>query len=92
MKPFTVVTPYSPGPFFEKTLLSLTKAPLVECVLIVTQGPVHLKIPRCRVLIAGPLFSRETLSLILEDIRTKYLLLLTKTDKFRSSPKLWRES
>jgi hypothetical protein len=37
MKPLTVVTLHSLGPFFEKTLLSLTKSALVERVVIVSQ-------------------------------------------------------
>jgi 23S rRNA pseudoU1915 N3-methylase RlmH len=37
MKPLTAVTPYSPGPFFEKTLLPLTKSGLVERIVIVSQ-------------------------------------------------------
>jgi hypothetical protein len=76
MKPLTIVTLYSLAPFFEKTLLSLTESDIVERVVIVTQVPVHLKIPKCRVLVAGPLSSQETLSQILGGIRTKYLLLL----------------
>jgi hypothetical protein len=86
MKALTVVTPYTPGPLLEKTLLSLTKSDLVERLLIVTQGPVHLRIPRCRVLVAGPLTSHETFSLILRDIRTKYLLLLTETRHISIEP------
>ena len=65
MMPITVVTAYIPGPFFEKTLLSLTKSDLVERVVIVSQEPIHLKMDKCRVLVAGPLPSHETLSLIL---------------------------
>src|SRR3972149_6477633 len=76
MKPLIVVTHYTPALFLEKTLLSLTKSSLVERVVIVTQEPVHLKIPKCRVLVAGPIHSYETLSQILAGIRTKYLLLL----------------
>jgi len=76
MKPLIVVTHYTPALFLEKTLLSLTKSSLVERVVIVTQEPVHLKIPKCRVLVAGPIHSYETLSQILGGIRTKYLLLL----------------
>ncbi len=118
MKPLTVVTPQSPGPFFEKTLLSLTKSALVERIVIVephgqspmeptshpggaisrqdasgpssagvSQEPVHLKIPRCRVLVAGPLLSHETLSLILAGIRTKYLLLLLGPQQISIEPK-----
>jgi len=76
MRPLTVVTPYSPGPFFKKTLLDLTKSGVVERVLIISQESVHFKMDRCRVLVAGPLSSHETLSLILSGVRTKYLLLL----------------
>jgi hypothetical protein len=76
MKALTVVTHYTPSLFLEKTLLSLIKSSLVERVVIVTQEPVHLKIPKCRVLVAGPIHSYETLSQILAGIRTKYLLLL----------------
>ncbi len=75
MKPLSIIIPYSPDPFFKETLLSLTKFPLVERVVVVTQEPVHLKIPRCRVLTAGPPQSQETLNLILDGIRTDYLLL-----------------
>ena len=42
MKPITVVIPHNPEPFFEKTLLSLTKSDLVERIVIVEphgQGP-----------------------------------------------------
>jgi hypothetical protein len=118
MKPLTVVTPYSPCPFFEKILLSFTKSNLVERVMIVepkgqnptehtshpggatfrpnagepssagvSQEPVHLKIPRCRVLVAGPLLSHETLSLILAGIRRKYLLLLPGSQEISLEPK-----
>jgi 23S rRNA pseudoU1915 N3-methylase RlmH len=76
MKPITLVTSYSPQPFFEKTLISLTKSFLVERVVIVSQEPIHLNLPRSRILLAGPLTSHETLSQILTEIRTKYLLLL----------------
>jgi GT2 family glycosyltransferase len=125
MKSFTVVTPYSPGPFFERTLLSLTKSALVGRVVIVerhrqspreptshpggatspvnlgtsrpnaggpssagvSREPVHLKIPRSRILVAGSLPSHETLSLILAGIRTKYLLLLTGNQQISIEPK-----
>jgi len=87
MKPLTVVIPYNPGPFFEKTLLPLTKSDLVERVVIVSQEQVPLKIPGCRFLIAGPLLSHETLSLILARIRTKYLLLLPGAQQISIEPK-----
>jgi len=75
MKPLTIVTPHAPGPLFEKTLLSLTKSALVEEVVVASQEPAHLTMDRCRVHIAGPLSSQETLTLILGETRTKYLLL-----------------
>ncbi len=76
MKPVTVVIPYSPEPFFEKTLLCLTGSAPVEHVLILSQSRAYFKTDRCRVLVADPLSSYETISLILEGIRTRYLLLL----------------
>ncbi len=118
MKPITVVIPYSPEPFFEKTLLCLTKSALVEHVLIVephgqssrkppshlggatyrlnagelssagvSQESVHFKMNRCRVLVADPLPSHETLRLILEGIQTKYLLLLPNAKQILIDPK-----
>jgi hypothetical protein len=87
MKPLTVVTSYIPGPFFEKTLLSLTESSRVERVVVVSQEPVPLKMDGCRVLIAGPLPSHETLSLILGRIRTKYLLLLPGSQPISLEPK-----
>jgi hypothetical protein len=87
MKPLTVIIPYSPGPFFKKTLVSLTNSAVVESVVIISQERVHLKIPRCRFLATGPLPSHETLSLILAGIQTKYLLLLLGTQQILFEPK-----
>jgi hypothetical protein len=87
MKPLTVVTLYSPGPLFEKFLLSLMESALVERVVIVSQEQVPLEIPGCRILVAGPLLSHETLSLILARIRTKYLLLLSGAQQISIKPK-----
>jgi hypothetical protein len=81
MKPLTVVTPYSPGPLFEKTLLPLTRSAMVERVVIVSQEPLHFKMDGCHVLVSGPLLSHETLSLILAEIRTKYFLLLPRAQQ-----------
>jgi hypothetical protein len=85
MKPLSVVTRHTPGPLFEKTLHSLTKSPVVEEVAIVSPEPVDLKIPGCRVL-AGSLPSHKTLSLILAEVRTGYLLLLTGTRRISPEP------
>jgi hypothetical protein len=87
MKPFTVVTRYNPGPFFEKTLLSLTTSSLVERVVMISQEPVHFEMDRCRVLVAGPLPSQESLNLVLPGIRTKYLLLLPGAQQISMEPR-----
>jgi len=75
MKPLTVVAPCVLEPSLEKTLLSLVNSDLVERVVLVGHEPVHLKMKNCDVLI-GSLSSCKTLSLILDRIRTKHLLLL----------------
>ncbi len=87
MKPLTVVTPYSPRPFFEKTLFSLMKSALVERIAIISQEPVHLKTDKCRVLVAGPISSHETLGRMIGGIRTKHLLLLSGARKISIEPK-----
>ncbi len=86
MKPLTVVTPYSPGPLFEKNLLSLTNSALVDRVVIVSQEPFHCKMDRCRVLAAGPPLSQETLSPILAEILTKYFLLFPRAQQISIEP------
>ncbi len=86
MKPLTLVTPYSPDPFFDKTLLSLAKSDLVERVMIISQMPVHFKMDKGIVLTGGSLHSYQTLGMILEEIRTKYLLLLLGTQPLLINP------
>ena len=86
MKPWTAVTSYTPTPFFEKVLRSLTNANLVEEVIVVGQEPVDLKLPGCRVLVSGPITSHETLGLVLSEVRTKYLLLLPVTHNISIEP------
>ena len=87
MKPLTVVIPHSPELFFKKTLLSLTRSALVEQVLIISQEPVHFKTERCRVLVAESLSSHKTLSPILTEIQTKYLLLFLEPRQISIEPK-----
>ncbi|MGD0916304.1 MAG: glycosyltransferase [Thermodesulfobacteriota bacterium] len=53
----------------------------------VSQLPIHIKVPRSRVLVSGPLASHETLSLILAGIRTKYLLVLPEAQQISIEPK-----
>ena len=76
MKPLTVVIPYLPGPIFEKTLILLAASDPVEQVVVISRDPVPLKPKKCRVLVAGPLTSHDTLSRILAEPQTKCLLLL----------------
>jgi len=86
MKPLTVVTAQLPDPFFEKTMISLAKSDLVERIVALTQEPVPLKIPKCRSLAAGPLPSHETLSLILGEVPTTYLLLMPGAEQISVEP------
>lgn len=53
----------------------------------VSQEPLHFKMDRCHVLVSEPLSSQETLSLILSEIRTKYLLLFLRTQRISIEPK-----
>jgi hypothetical protein len=86
MKPLTIVISRGPAPFFEKTLLCLTKSDLIDRILIISREPVHLKVPKCRVVVAGSLQSHETLSLILGEVRTKYLLLFAGSQQISAEP------
>jgi len=86
MKPLTVITSFSPRPFFKNTLLSLTKSDLVERILIVSQEPVRVGTDKCGVLVAGPLSSHETLGLILNQTRTKSLLLFPQSQPVSIEP------
>ena len=86
MKPLTFVTSYSPGPSFEKTLTSLTRLGRFDRILIVSQEPVPFVTSGCRVLQTGPLPSQETLHLILGEVRTEYLLLLSEPQPISIEP------
>ncbi len=86
MKPLTVAIPYSPAPFFEKTILPLTRSALVERVLIVGHDPVHFKWDKCHVLVAGPLSSHEGLRLILDRIQAEYLLIIPESRPISLEP------
>ena len=56
--------------------------------MILSQEPVHFKIDKCLLLVTGPLPSHKTLSLILDGIRTKYLLLLPEARQISIEPKI----
>ncbi len=75
MKPLTIVIPYRPGAFFDKSLDFLMKSTLVEHIMISSQRRLPLKVPRCRVLVSHPVLSQKTLNLIQTEVQTKYLLL-----------------
>ncbi len=87
MKPLTIVISHSPTPLFEKSLVCLTKSDLIDRIFIISQERVHFKIPKCDVLVAGPLHSSETLGQILAGIRTAYLLLLPGPQQTSVKPK-----
>jgi hypothetical protein len=63
------------------------KSALVERIVIISQEPVHLKMDKCRVLVAGPLPSQETLSQMIRGVRTKYLLLLSEAREISIEPR-----
>ncbi|MBS3918715.1 MAG: glycosyltransferase family 2 protein [Deltaproteobacteria bacterium] len=87
MKPFTIVIPYRPEPFFKKILLSLMESRLVERMMILAQEPVHFHMDKCHLLVTSPLPSHKTLGLIMDGIRTKYLLLLLEAQQISIEPK-----
>jgi len=76
MKPLTIVIPYRPGTFFEKSLHFLMKSTVGERAVIVSEEPVRFKMERCQVFVGEPLSWNKTLRKILSATRTKYLLLL----------------
>jgi hypothetical protein len=75
MRSITVALPFTSDPFFEKALLFFTRSGLVARVIVIHGEPLRLKTPGIHVLQAPPLSSGETLNLILEEVRTDYLLL-----------------
>jgi len=87
MKPLSIIIQYSPGPSFEKTLLSLTQSDLVEHIVIVSQEPVHFKLEKCQVLVGGPVTSHETLNPILAGLQTEYFLVLVGSRQISIEPK-----
>jgi hypothetical protein len=87
MNSLSAVIPYDPKPYFEKTLLSLTRSGLIRDIVIVSQETVRFKMEGCRVLLAGPFTSQATVNLMLDQIRTKYLLLLPRTRQVSIEPK-----
>ncbi len=88
MKPFTIVIPYRSEPFFKKILLSLRESHWVERIMILSQEPIHFHMDKYHLLVAGPLPSHKTLSLILDGIRTKYLLLLPEAQQITTKSEI----
>jgi hypothetical protein len=86
MRPLTAVLSYCPGPLFERTRASLKKSPLVENIGVVCPKPIPLKGDGFRLFLAGPFPSGETLSLILAEIRTPYLLLFPRAEEISLEP------
>jgi len=86
MKPFTVITPYSPESSFKGTLSLLLASDLVEQVVVVTQEPVHIDISGCSILVVDSLPSGKTLNRLLSEIQTKYLLILQQFKQISIEP------
>jgi len=55
--------------------------------MILSQESIHFHMDKCHVLVTGPLFSQNTLGLILDGIQTKYLLLLPEAQQISIEPK-----
>lgn len=79
MKPLTVIVPDALLPYNEEIFTSVACSDLVENILVVGRGKVPKKIPGCRVLRVGALASGETLSRILNEVKTKHILLIHST-------------
>ncbi len=86
MKLSTIVLPYRPGAFFEKSLDLLRKSTLVERVVIVSEVPVRFKKERCQLFVGKPVSSSHTLERILSGIQTKYLFLFSNDSPFSVAP------
>ena len=86
MRALTVVAPYSPGYFLERVLPSLAELEPIEQILIVTQEPVQFEAHKVHVLTAAAFPSHETLHLLLDRIRTEYLLFLTSSRHISIKP------
>lgn len=55
--------------------------------MILSQELVHFNMDKCHLLVTGPLPSHKTLSLILDGIRTRFLLLLPEAQQISIEPK-----
>jgi hypothetical protein len=86
MLPLTIVSAYRPGPSFEETLSSLAGSGLAGRAVVVCRHEGEMPAAGCNILVVGSLSSEETLSTILGDVRTKYLLLLTGTGRISFEP------
>lgn len=76
MKPLTVITTYTPGPWLEKTLPPLATSELIEEILIIYPEPIDVTLPKSRVVTGGSLQSQRTIAQIITEANTKYLLFL----------------
>jgi hypothetical protein len=82
----TAITVYIPGPWFENTLLLLTTSELIEDVLVICPEMVDIKIPKSRVVTEGGLQSQKTLTKVIDEARTRYLLFLAGTKQIAIEP------
>ncbi len=76
MKPLTVVARCTPGPSSDAVLRSLAASPLVDALLLVGPEPMDPHIAGALPLTAESLHSQRALGIVLDRVRTPYLLLL----------------
>jgi len=81
VKPLTTIVAYVREPWFEKVLLFFARSEFIEEVLIVCPEMADIKIPKCRIVTGAALQSQKTISQIVNDTKTKYLLFLTGTQQ-----------
>jgi hypothetical protein len=76
MLPLTVVARTTSGPASAGTLRSLAGSPLVDALLLVGPEPVDPNMAGARLLPAESLLSQRSLDIVLDTVRTPYLLIL----------------
>jgi len=86
MATLTAVLPYRPAATFIDTLTLLSKSEHVDSLIVLSGEAVEFTMPRCRVLVAGPLVSGKTLITILEKVGTEHLLILLGTEQITIGP------
>lgn len=76
MKPITIVAVLSPGSDFAGALNCFSGSALVEDIIVVSRDAACVEAQKCRLLTADPIQSERTLSTVLDDVHTRYILFL----------------